>query len=245
MRKNRIRARSGVYHCIVRGVDRQNIFYDDDDRDFFISLLTKYGEKYSMSCSAYSLLDNHAHFLYTDRENNISRFMQTVCSVYARYFNRKYDRIGHLFQDRFLSEPVEDNLYYMTVIRYILQNPMKAGLSGTCRYRWNSYDRYGKESRLISSGLIMKVFGSFQTFYRYINEKNDDECLEQELKPSEKMKNQTEKIKKLLGTETPRINLQLPAETIRNSIRILRDAGFSINTISRITGVGRFIVQHA
>lgn len=245
MRKNRKRARSGIYHTVIRGVDRQNIFYEDDDKHFFLSLVEKYGKKYSICSITHALLDNHAHFLYKDPENNISRFMQTVCSVYARYFNRKYDRIGHLFQDRFLSEPVEDDIYLMTVIRYILQNPMKAGLCRSCRYRWNSYSLYGKKSANIPSDLIIKIFGSLQKFYLFINKTSADECLDLELKPSEKLAGQTEKIKRLLGTDNPRIDQRLPLEEIKKRIRLLRNEGLSINTIARITGIGRFLVQHA
>lgn len=245
MRKPRLYSQTGLYHTVSRGVNKQNIFYDDSDKDLFISLLEKYSEKYHIELHNYTLMDNHFHLLIKDPFTKISSFMQTLTSVYARYFNKKYDRIGHLFQNRFLSEPILDDCYYKTVFRYILQNPVKAGLSKNLNYKWSSYNSYKSKNGIITKGIAEKYFDSLEELYKFVNTKSDYECIDIELRPSEKESYLIRRIKEILGSKSPIIQPDLPIEVIKLKVKTLKNAGFSIRTISRITGIITWIVAQA
>ncbi len=245
MRKARQRSKSGYYHTMIRGVNKQDIFYDDADKSYFKKLMKKFGRKYKIRYHGYVLMDNHVHLLFDDFSNNLSSFMQVLCSVYAKYFNRKYDRIGHLFQDRFASEVIENNGYLVVVLRYILLNPEKANISKAKNYKWSSYWCYKKKDNLIHEGLIQGMFSSINQLYEFINKENDDECLEIELRPSEKHDFLIQKVKKILNSDNPIIPPDSPREEIINLIKKLRAAKLSIDMISRITGIGRYLVSLA
>lgn len=244
MRKARKRTKIGFYHAIIRGVDKQNIFYSEEDKKFFKNLMRKYGRKYKILYHAYCLLDNHVHLLFENPKENLSEFMQVIASVYARYFNKKYDRIGHLYQDRFASEIIENNGYYVIALRYILQNAKKAGLCKSINYKWNSYHCYKLKKSLITRDKIFNIFGSLSNLIYFLSESNDDECLDMSLRPSEKEDYNIEKICKLLQSKTPIIKPDLPKSEIVAKIKLLKLHGLSIRTISRITTVGKWIVQN-
>ncbi|MCQ2065838.1 MAG: transposase [Bacteroidaceae bacterium] len=150
-RKIREQSQNGVYHVMVRGIDRQEIFIDDYDRRMFLKILKdniqipdKKDEGLKIRAFrlfSYCLMSNHAHLLIQEIEQTSAQFMQRICTRYAMYFNAKYTRIGHLFQDRFRSEPCNDVGYFLTLVRYIHQNPVKAGICETPeQYAWNSWN---------------------------------------------------------------------------------------------------------
>lgn len=243
MRKKRLYSDIGFYHTVIRGVNKQIIFFEAADKEYFLFLLKKFAKKYCMKVHAYCLMDNHVHLLLQDSNKNLSPFMQLLASVYARYFNRKYDRIGHLYQDRFASEIISNNSYLVVVFRYIIQNPKKAGLCQTNNFKWNSYNSYRKNKTFIETSLLKNIFGNINKLYKYLNDDNDDECLDISLRPSEKELYYIEKIKKLLKSHTPVINMEQSKTVIKQKIKILREAGLSIRVISRTTGISIGIIQ--
>ncbi|GAE47324.1 transposase [Mesobacillus boroniphilus] len=126
-RKARVKSSSGIYHVMFRGVNRQDIFHDDDDRRRFLEILKKYKKKMGLQVYAWCLMSNHIHVLLKEGEESISATMKRVGVSYAVYYNWKYRTSGHVFQNRFNSEIVENDAYFLTVVRYIHQNPVKAG----------------------------------------------------------------------------------------------------------------------
>lgn len=98
---------TNIYHIILRGNDKQDIFYDEQDKYVFLKYLKENKEKYNFDIYAYCLMDNHIHMVLQDINKNLSQIMKSLATRYAIYFNKKYDRIGHLFQDRYLSKTVE------------------------------------------------------------------------------------------------------------------------------------------
>ncbi len=105
-------------------------------------------------------MDNHVHLLIKESEESLATTMKRVNTSYAFYFNQKYHRVGHLFQDRFKSEPIEDDRYLMAVARYIHNNPVKAGMVDTLeKYKWSSYRCYlapdKPESRNVDTEFIL------------------------------------------------------------------------------------------
>lgn len=117
---------AGYYHIVNRGVERRVIFYDKDDFEYFIELLSKGCEQFDIILHNYCLMNNHYHLLIELKEENLSKFMRYLNSTYAIYFNKKYKRTGHLWQGRFKSWYVVNETYLYILMRYIEQNPLKA-----------------------------------------------------------------------------------------------------------------------
>ena len=113
---------------MLRGVNRQTIFEDDQDCIKFIQILQKCKEKSGFELYGYCLMNNHVHLLLREVNESISLVMERICSSFVYWYNWKYDRLGHLFQERYRSEVVEIEAYLITVLRYIHQNPIKAGI---------------------------------------------------------------------------------------------------------------------
>ncbi|MGN1271309.1 MAG: transposase [Clostridia bacterium] len=149
---------SGFYHIMIRGVNKDIIFREDEDRELFLRLLYYYKNKLKCKIHTYCLMDNHVHILFEDKESSISDFMRDVTSQYASEFNKKYKRVGHLYQERFKSEVVYDDIYLMRLIRYIHRNPEKAGICKTEDYKWSSYREYMNKPFVIEREYILSKF---------------------------------------------------------------------------------------
>ncbi len=244
MRMPRQRSASGFYHSMVQGINKQDIFYDNDDRYFFISLLTKYSIKYQIKLNTYVLMDNHIHLLLHDNENKISNFMQTVTSVYARVFNKKYDRIGHLFNDRFTSKPVEDTNYLQECFSYILNNPEKAGIAKMNEYKWSSYHAYKAKKTFIEKQVLIDSFGSVKKLYEYLHEKQPTgNFIKPREIPSEKKQNTIKEICKVFNLKSPVIPSNIPKDILKIKIKKLLESGISKNSLVHITGISKHIVN--
>ena len=124
----REKSRSGIYHVMLRGINKQNIFEEAEDYKKMMDLLRQRKEAGGITLYGYCLMSNHIHLLLREEKEPLNIEMKRIGSKYAIWFNTKYQRIGHLFQDRFKSEAVEDEPYFLTVLRYIHYNPVKAGL---------------------------------------------------------------------------------------------------------------------
>jgi REP element-mobilizing transposase RayT len=111
-----------------RGVNRSNIFVDDDDYELFLKIVCKACRDYQVVLHDYCLMTNHFHLLVETKMDNLSLFMKHINSNYAIYANKKQKRSGHFWQGRFYSRYVVNDTYFYTLIRYIEQNPIEAGL---------------------------------------------------------------------------------------------------------------------
>src|SRR5699024_7538730 len=152
VRKARKKSRNGIYHIIMRGVNQQTIFEEDNDRQRFLDTLTRYKEISKYKIYSYCLMDNHIHLLWGEsEEESVSEAMKRICSSYVHWYNAKYERTGHLFQERFKSENVEDKRYFLTVLRYIHQNPVKAKIeSNVFKCKWKIGRAHGLNSSHVS-----------------------------------------------------------------------------------------------
>ena len=126
-RQARQQSQSGIYHLILRGINKQVIFEDHEDRGKFLWCLRYYKESGQYQVYGYCLMSNHIHLLIKEGQEPIATTMKRIGVSYVSWFNRKYERCGHLFQDRFRSRPVESDEYFLTVLRYIHQNPVQSG----------------------------------------------------------------------------------------------------------------------
>ena len=245
-RAARTKSESGYYHILLRGISRQNIFEDDEDCYRFLKTLKRYKTELGFEIHSYCLMGNHVHLLFKDTKDQLDLIMKKIAGSYAYYFNQKYDRVGHLFQDRFKSEAIDDDNYFLTVIRYIHQNPQKAKIAQVSKYKWSSYSEFIRNPIIIDRTFTLELLGGVEKFIEFINnEEDENKCLE-----ISDYNNMTDKkAKELLLREydissffdIPKLSLKE-----RNSIiRSLKDNGLSIRQLARLTGLNRGVIQKA
>jgi putative transposase len=136
----RINAPGLTYHITARGTGRMTIYRDDDDRLAFLDRLAQVVGSYGLECHAYCLMDNHYHLVVTTSGANVSRAVQHLNGPYGQWWNWRHRRVGHVFQGRFGAQIVQDDLYLLVACRYVVLNPVRAGLvPGPADWRWSSY----------------------------------------------------------------------------------------------------------
>lgn len=136
----RICIAGGTYHVITRGNAREAIVRDDDDRNCFFRVLTMVVRRFSWLCHAYCLMDNHYHLLLETPLPNLSDGMRQLNGIYAHAFNERHDRIGHVFQSRYRSILIERESHLVELSRYIVLNPVRAGVCAVPGdWPWSSY----------------------------------------------------------------------------------------------------------
>jgi putative transposase len=139
-RPHRIQVADGVFHVWSRGNRREPIVIDDRDRHRFLELLADIVQRFDWLCLAYCVLDNHFHLLVETPKPNLADGMQRLKGTHGRWFNDKYGLVGHVFQGRYGSEHITTERYRLEVARYILLNPVRAGVARLPEeYRWSSY----------------------------------------------------------------------------------------------------------
>jgi len=135
-RKQRIE-KIGFYHIINRGVERRNIFLDDEDHNKFLDIIEDSSIIYQFSIYSFCLMNNHYHLLLKTTQENLSLIMRQINSRYSIYFNNKYKRVGPLWQGRFKSWYVFDEVYLNALIKYIEYNPIKANIATNIfKFKW-------------------------------------------------------------------------------------------------------------
>lgn len=130
---------------IVQGINKENIFKEERNKNQYLKLIRKLCEKYNIKIVAYCIMDNHAHFLLNaDKIKKLSKAMHTINCLYARYYNYMKDgRKGYVFRDRYVSEPITSKRYFINCIKYIHLNPVKACIVKKCEeYKFSSYNHY-------------------------------------------------------------------------------------------------------
>lgn len=143
----RIEVPGGVYHVVVRGNERKAVFRDDEDREAYLAKLGECSERQRVRPIAYCLMNNHVHLALERGPVPLSRLMRTLQSAYAQRFNRRHRRVGHLFQGRYKAFLVQDEIYLMTLLRYIHMNPVAAGIvTRPDAYRWSSDRHYRRNT---------------------------------------------------------------------------------------------------
>ena len=190
-------------------------------------------------------MSNHVHILLKEGKENLTLVLKRIAGSYVYWYNWKYHRSGHLFQDRFKSEPVEDDAYFLTVIRYIHQNPVKAGI---CRnvdgYKFSSYNEYINNATLIDTDFCLGIIDKEQ-FIEFNNEFNDDVCLD--ISNNDFRLNDDEALKIILKTcRCKSVSDFQKFDKIKRNYYIGKfyQKGLSIRQISRLTGLSRKVVEN-
>jgi putative transposase len=139
-RARRIEEPGGIYNVGSRGNNKETIFFDDVDRMEFLRLLAKVAGRYFWQGWAYCLMGNHFHFVLQIPERGMSKGMQDLNTAYAMRTNKRHGRTGHLVRNRFYSKPVKDDSHLLELCRYVVLNPVRAGLCASPEeWPWSSY----------------------------------------------------------------------------------------------------------
>ena len=132
-----------LQHVIVRGIEKREIFTDDEDRRRFVKRLSNLLVSTDTDCFAWALLSNHLHLLLRPRKTTLGNFMKRLLTGYAVSFNLRHKRLGHLFQNRYKSIVCEEESYLLELVRYIHLNPLRAGIVSSLEelalYPWSGH----------------------------------------------------------------------------------------------------------
>lgn len=254
-RAAREKSGSGIYHIILRGINRQIIFEDGEDAKKFLETIQKYIDISGFKIYAYCLMGNHVHLLLKEEQEELGVIMRRIGASYVYWYNLKYDRCGHLFQDRYKSEAVEDDRYFLTVLRYIHQNPVKAGIvKDIDAYKWSSYSEYiGKGKmidKMVDTGFVLGLFDknrekAMLSFAEFHKKQSDDICLDIIDKGRITDEEAIAIIKKICGISQCS-DLQHFGKDIRDRhLKDLKNKGLTTRQLARLTGISRGLVLKA
>ncbi|MDO6355808.1 transposase [Caloramator sp. CAR-1] len=175
----RLKSNDSIYHIMCKSISDTDLFRCDADKKVFMGYIKKYQEKYEFKVYAYCLMTNHVHLIIDSNGFDISKIMHSINQCYAQYFNRRYQRKGHLFHDRFKSIIVKDERYLLTLSAYIHNNPMAIKEYRECpeRYEYSSLSVYlglaHDKFEILDEGFILGLFGSNvkkarESYYKFV-----------------------------------------------------------------------------
>ena len=244
----RRKSATDVYHVMLRGINRQVIFADEEDYRKFLNVLKECKQVSDFEIYAFCLMPNHVHLLIKTGEEPLELIFKRIGSRYVYWYNLKYDRVGHLFQDRYKSEAVEDERYFRTVLRYIIQNPMKAGFEevpGT--YPFSSFFGYkGETDRITDVEFAGNLFQNNEDLLEFLCEKNDHVGMEYE----ERHKGLTDEEAKAImtgitGCRSAAEFQGLDKKIRKKSVVKFHENHMSLGQIARITGMSKTTIYRA
>ena len=154
-RRKRVLVENACYHVISRGNRKQIVFNDDEDYQNYLHLLRRYKRKFPTKLYAYCLMNNHVHMVFDpDNASNLTRLMRGINTSYAIWYNDKYEKSGHLWQDRFKSLVILKDRYLIDCLTYVENNPIRAEIVLRAdEYPWSSYKSrvLGEKNRLVDT----------------------------------------------------------------------------------------------
>ncbi len=249
MRTPRKESASNIYHVVARGTGRQLIFEDDDDRRCFLAIMSHALRRFDVEVFGWCLMGNHVHLLLHGHIAGISKAMQVLLGTYALKFNEQTGRSGHLFQERFSSEPIDSDEYLLSALRYIHQNPDKARIATYDSYPWSSYAEYLGEAGPCSTDFILSLFGSrqeYEAFHRIQSDESgflDITCGRSATRPMPD--EDAIRIANGILDDVPLPAIKsLDRSTRDGLIAKLLNVDLSVRQIERLTGVSRGIIDY-
>ncbi len=187
----RIEYPGALYHITSRGNARQDIYNNDRDKTTFLEVLQSVVERCNWLCHSYCLMTNHYHLIVETPEGNLSQGMRQLNGVYTQKFNQRYDSAGHLFQGRYKAILIEKESYLLSLCRYVVLNPVRAGIVHSPeQWIWNSYRATAgltKKPPFLTIDWLLSQFGetreeAVKSYREYIHGSIEGETLWNELK---------------------------------------------------------------
>ena len=235
---------NGVYHILFRGVNQQNIFEEDADFNKLKETIATVKQDLKFEVYAYCFMSNHVHIVLKEKSfGDISLIMKRILTKYARWYNIKYGRSGALIANRYKSVPVEIDEYFLHLIRYVHQNPIKAGIAKKCEdYSYSSFNEYVKDKELTDTDFLLQMI-SLKEFIDYHKEieKMNFRVTDSKKKTDEEM---LLFLKKHYKIDNPKSISKLSKDD-RDKILAELKRDFPIRQIQRITGVSRGVITKA
>lgn len=246
-RKPRLKAASSIYHIVIRGLDRQIMFETAKDYMKYLEILDLYKSECEFKLYAYCLMSNHIHLLIKIGPVPIETIFRKINTHYAGWFNMKYHRTGHLQQERYYSEPVEDASYFINVIRYIHRNPANAGLEPAPgrAYLWSSiYEYMNDDYMLIDPDDVFFIVAKEDLLDFTVAPQND--CLDID-KMSHRLPDDVARdiIISITGVENVSSFKETELKKRNEYIHEFYNRGLSIRQINRLTGISKGVIQRA
>ena len=260
-RQARVQTSTNVYHAILRGVNKQQIFEDEDDYRRFIDILRAQtvpeedpvtGEA-KPHCRIYAccLMGNHVHLLMQEVSETVGETMKRIASSYVCYYNHRYGRIGHIFQERFKSQSVFDWEYFVTLLRNIHQNPTKGHIvEDVDDYPWSCWQEYTDkaDAPFCSTGTVLKRMPFLDLFYLPLSEGQEKDFIVIDVHHGRPIYTDKE-VWQLLETLSDTTNATqfqaLPRPQQKYYLHAAHEAGVGPRALARLTGVSYSIVQRA
>jgi len=252
-RTRRLKSETGIYHVVLRGINKQTIFEDEEDHEMFLQTLDQYKQMSGYKLLAYCLMGNHVHLLMKTENESLGQCFKRIGASYVYWYNMKYYRVGHLFQDRYKSEAVETDDYFKVVIRYIHRNPLKAGMVARLEdYTWSSYREYLglNDTYHVDKDFVLKLFNEDQAEaikdFKAFNEiENDDRCLDISNKKRMRDDMAIRIIKKKFSVNSAKDISNFDLEQKQVCVLYLLEKGLSVLQISRVTGISRYFIYES
>lgn len=254
-RTSRFYSNSKVYHIIFKGIDDQTIFYDDQDRKFFLKQIPITQNKFNYIVYAYCLMVNHVHLVIKCEDEFLASAMKSLLVRYVHYYNKKYKRKGPLMQNRYKSKKVENIRYFLDLCRYVHRNPQNAGIALTQDYEWSSYKEYIGKAKLINKKALLNYLNNdIDKFVKYTLEKNSIEEVNSYMEYEMIDKLIDEQLIKYIMKKFDIDNVDEIPEYFKNQSKdkidknlkeISNIKGTNVTQVARITRLGRRYIEKA
>lgn len=237
---------TGFYHVSARGIGKRIIFETDDDRWEFLELMRDCCHDAQVTIVAWCLMGDHVDLVLLDYEDEMSAAMQRLLLTYARRFNKRTGRTGHLFRDRFERRSLDTDRHLMAAIRYVHANPQEAGIALIERYPWSSFAEYLRAfdddatMDFSDPSAVLELFGSAEGFIAYSLATPDgaDPVIHDMDETEWERHAFADKMVKGLGVPLDRLKAAPPAQ--RDGIVFaLHEAGYTVRQIERYTGISK------
>ena len=228
---------SGFYHVVLYANGRQSLFEDDADRRAFLGFLVEAARRYDVRVLAWCLMSNHVHMLLEDPEGCLGETMRSLETSYAQRFNSRGGHVGHVFKGRYYSNPVETEPYLLEAMRYIHNNPAKAGVCAAEDYPWSSYHEYVGPAEVADTRLVLDMLDGTEGFVAYSQpeQRRTYRFDRRSRVPEDAMGD----VARLALGELPAHEVKALPKAERDQMLLdLRDVGLSVKQIERLTGIG-------
>ena len=251
---------TGIYHVMMRGINHQVIFEDTEDYQYFMECMERFGISYDdeglpagQNCTyyAYCLMSNHFHLLLREREEKVGQTLKRIADAYVYYYNRKYMRSGHLFKERFRSEPVDTIHQFTALLSYIHRDPVKVGLAKRAGdYPYSSWGEYSgavfPQARLCHVEAVLKQV-PFERLNKLVCQSQPADIKIMDIEDEKTLHRLSDaQVKELIAQHSGTANTSSfqHLDRLRQTeiIRLLRSQGASIRQLERLTGLSRGLI---